>query len=81
MAEKGLRGRTVEHLRAWRMHRVLNQSELATAAGVGRTTVLRGEAGHIVNFANIRKLAAALGITPEQLLREGPEDKEERGAA
>jgi transcriptional regulator with XRE-family HTH domain len=37
---------------------------------LARATVTRAERGdEVVSFANIRKLAEALGITPDQLLK------------
>lgn len=63
------RGRALPHLRAWRMRRFMGQTELAQAAGVAKSTLLRAERGDaVVSFANIRKLAQALGITPDALL-------------
>lgn len=68
MAEN-MRGHAIPHLKAWRMRRFLAQAELATRAGVGKSTVTRAERGDtVVSFANIRKIAAALGVTPEELL-------------
>ncbi len=72
MAEK-VRGRPVPYLRQWRMHQVLNQSELAQAAGMGRSSIIRAENGGVVSFANIRKLAAALQIDVQRLLYTNPE--------
>jgi transcriptional regulator with XRE-family HTH domain len=84
MAEKRertkVRGRETPHLRAWRESRWINQTELAQRAGVSRATVARGEAGGLIGWPSIRKVAEALGITPAQLLDEVP-GKQDRGAA
>jgi transcriptional regulator with XRE-family HTH domain len=57
-------------LREWRDKKLLTQDELAEQSGVGRSTVARAEKGDLaVNYSNIRKLAAALGISPEMLLQ------------
>src|SRR5260221_12631990 len=67
MAER-IRGAPLTHLQAWRRVGTMAQQELAQAAKLSSSTVLRAERGdEIVSFPNIRKLAAALGITPEQL--------------
>lgn len=72
MAQK-IRGRTLPHLRAWRSAKLLTQIELAERAGVSRFTVKRAEHGDtIVGYASIRKLAAALGISAEELLGAPP---------
>lgn len=73
MAEHGVR---TPYLREWRKYRLLTQSELADVAEVGRTTIARGEAGEPINIASVRKLAKALGITAERLVRTSPEGKE-----
>lgn len=74
MAEK-IRGRTIPYLRAWRLEKTMQQGELAEAADVSRSTVLRAEAGGIVSFTNIRKLATALDISVNELLYTQPTPK------
>lgn len=70
MAEKA-RGLPLPHLKAWRVKKLIGQSELADRARLARATVTRAERGdEVVSFANIRKLAEALGISPDELLRE-----------
>ena len=54
-------------LEEWRRRRLLTQGELAEKAGVGITTIVRIEAGQGARVTTLRKLAAALDITPEQL--------------
>lgn len=60
-------------LQAWRVRRCLSPGELAKAADVNRFTVYHAERGERVHFATVRKLAAALGVNPEQLWAEEPE--------
>ena len=54
-------------LEEWRRRRLLTQGELAEKAGVGITTIVRIEAGQGARVTTLRKLAAALDITPDQL--------------
>ena len=61
------RGITLKHLPAWRIRAMLKQEELADKAGIARATVQRAERGSTVSLDNVRALARALGITPEQL--------------
>ena len=63
---------TLPRLRAWRLKKVLSQEDLARSAGVGVSTVIRAEQGSRVNFATIRRLAQALGLSSEQLLNGEP---------
>ena len=77
MAEK-IRGRPLPYLRAWRMRKFMSQVELVEGSGLARATVARAEKGdEVVSYPNIRKLAAALGISPDDLLR-NPEEGETR---
>lgn len=70
MAEK-TRGLPLPHLKAWRVKKLIGQSELADRAGLARATVARAERGdEVVSFANIRKLAETLEIHPDHLLRD-----------
>lgn len=65
------RGLPLPHLRSWRIRRFMSQLELADKAGVSKSTMNRAEAGEeAISFANIRKIAEALGIKPDDLLRE-----------
>jgi transcriptional regulator with XRE-family HTH domain len=60
-------------LRYWRTQRALFQEQLATAAGIGVMTIIRGEAGRQLRLDVIGKLASALGVTPADLQRAPPE--------
>jgi transcriptional regulator with XRE-family HTH domain len=56
------------------MKQLLAQNELAAKSGLAKSTLARAERGdEVVNFANIRKLAAVLGISTDQLLNVDPE--------
>ena len=59
---------TGDRLREWRRRRLLTQEELAKLAGVGYVTVSRIETTGNGRVTTLRKLAAALNITPEQLM-------------
>jgi transcriptional regulator with XRE-family HTH domain len=60
----------VEKFRQLRRQRVLTMEELAEKAGVGRNTVWRLEHGVMgAQPRTIRKLARALGVEPEDLVK------------
>lgn len=74
-----VRGVELPYLRAWRIRLAIGQNELVERSGLARSTVARAETGkEVVSFPNIRKLAEALGITPEQLIREDPDAGQDR---
>lgn len=77
MAEQRTVGVEIPHLRAWRVRKLVKQGDLAKAAGLSRFTVQRAERGERVSFDNVRKLAEALGITPDQLRYQTPRVGEE----
>jgi DNA-binding Xre family transcriptional regulator len=61
-------------LKVWREHRGLGLNELAAKAGVGRGYLSQIENGmRKGTAATLRKLAAALGIEIEDLMRPDPE--------
>lgn len=64
---------SLPYLRAWRLHKLLTQDELAKAAGVGQATVPRAENNNPVNAITAARLARALGVTVKQLETEDPE--------
>ena len=63
----------VPRLRALRQQRVLSQEELAKKAGVSPTTVNSVEGGADARYVTIRRLAEALGVPAEDLVK--PEEK------
>ena len=58
-------------LRRLRRERLLTQQQLSDRAGLGPNEVSRIESGAVKNprFDTIRKLAAALDVPPEDLVR------------
>lgn len=79
MAADRVRGRPLPLLRRWRESKYLTQTELADKAGVTRSTVTRGERGEVVGFPSIRKLAEALGLTPDELVYTDPDASDAGG--
>lgn len=61
------------YLRAWRLHALMTQDQLAQAAGVGPATVVRAESDNPVNALTAAKIARALGVTLKQLETTEPE--------
>ncbi len=53
----------------WRLKRAYSQHLLAERAGVGRATIARLEHGAPARIGTVRRLAEALGIEPEVLLK------------
>jgi transcriptional regulator with XRE-family HTH domain len=65
----------VARLRELRRRRVLTLEELAEKAGVGRNTIWRLEHGVMgAQPRTIRKLARALNVEPEELVRTGDDN-------
>lgn len=63
----------IPYLRAWRLHRLMTHAQLARAAGVGKTTVIRLERpGAHANELTVYKLAHALGLSADYLLHAPP---------
>ena len=54
-------------VRAWREYLKLTQAEVAGRLGISQPSYARQEAGESLRPATISKIAAALGITIEQL--------------
>ena len=64
-------------LRYWRDRRLLSMRELAEKAGVGYVTIFRLEHGKTATGRTVRKLAEALQVTPDDLLREPDQGQQE----
>lgn len=62
-------------LRGLREDAWLNQDELAEKAGVAPHTIMRIEKGHTPhpNRPTLRKIAKALGVSPNELVKEPPD--------
>ena len=59
-----------ERLRDLRKRALMSQRELAKRSGVGVTTIVRIERNQVEpQGATIRKLAEALGVEPQELVR------------
>ena len=68
-AGKALRERFADNVRRLRRQKGMTQEQLATAAGIDRTFVVRVEKGHFsVTLETIGAFAKALGISPSMLL-------------
>jgi transcriptional regulator with XRE-family HTH domain len=67
-------GRKLKGLRGLRQDRALSQRDLAEASGVTLSTINRLELGRQSAYpVTVRKLAAALGVSPRELY--GPENE------
>lgn len=75
-----IKGTPLPYLRAWREWRGMSQEELSRKAEVTPATISRLENGAVARFGTIAKLATALQITREQLMRSDP-SKELHGVA
>lgn len=64
----------VPRLRQLREREALTMRELAQAAGVALGTVYRLEHGKPAELPTVRKLAAALGVRPHELMEEPGEE-------
>lgn len=62
----------LRHLKAWRESRILTQRELGKLAGINWMTVHNIEHGQDARPSTVRKLAAALGVQPTDLLHPPP---------
>jgi transcriptional regulator with XRE-family HTH domain len=57
-------------LKGQRERKALTQEELANKSGVAKNTILRIEKGGDAYPGTARKIAAALGVEPEELMGE-----------
>ena len=60
-------------VRTWRIRRMLLQRQLAEAAGIDIRSLQRIEAGGLAGLETAAKLADALGVDADELLRQQPE--------
>jgi transcriptional regulator with XRE-family HTH domain len=61
-----------DRLRDLRKRRLLTQEQLADRSGVGIATIVRVERNQVEpRSSTIRKLAEALGVEPEELVKAG----------
>jgi len=64
------------YLRQWREYRLMTRGELAAAAGMSESTVVKLEnQTQAARISTIAKLAAALKVTREQLVWEAPPER------
>jgi transcriptional regulator with XRE-family HTH domain len=63
-------------LRYWRIRRALHQNELSERANVSLATLWRLETGRPATIETARKLAAALDVTPADLMADPPRPPE-----
>ncbi|MBV9322872.1 MAG: helix-turn-helix transcriptional regulator [Chloroflexi bacterium] len=61
-------------VRYWRIRRMLLQQQLADQAGVNLSTVARIEGGGLASINTMAKLANALGVEGDDLLRQPPNE-------
>jgi transcriptional regulator with XRE-family HTH domain len=59
----------LRRLRDLREDALLSQRDLAERAGISQTTVVHAEAGTDVRFVTVHKLAEALGVPAEELVK------------
>jgi transcriptional regulator with XRE-family HTH domain len=68
------------YLKAWRMRAAISQRDLAAASGTGASTIVQLERGERrARPLTVRRLAAALGIRPDQLQGPPPQPGEPAG--
>ena len=70
---------TVPRLREIRLSAVLTQVALAAKAGVAEPTVVAAERGKKIRISTVQKLAAALGVSPQDLVRTEHTTEGDRG--
>lgn len=70
---------TLGQLRRLREERALSQRDLADAAGVSQSTIVRAERGEDTRHVTVRKLAGALQVAPVELMGTSVSDDIENG--
>ncbi|MGZ6387727.1 MAG: helix-turn-helix domain-containing protein [Ktedonobacterales bacterium] len=68
-------GRPIPYLRAWRDAKLVTAGELATKTGKSRAAISRIEHGGGALYPTIKDIAAALGISTDELLHTNPEKR------
>lgn len=58
----------VRNLKYWRLRRALSQRDLAAKASVSQGTVVKLERGQLARPLTVRRLAAALEVSVDELL-------------
>ena len=66
------RGVSVPYLKRWRMHRLMAQTELSEKANLSVPSISQAENGHKVRLSTLIRLAAALDVPREVLVRTPP---------
>jgi len=68
----------IPFLRLWREYKLMSRAALAMAAGITEPAIEKIEAGRTTaaRFSTAKKLATALGISPEDLLYHKPPTRE-----
>lgn len=69
-SEEGSGMLTVPKLRELRQRRVMSQRDLAQRAGVAVNTIIHLESGGTARYVTVRKLAEALDVPAEELVKE-----------
>lgn len=75
-AAKGT-GVALAALRQYREYAALTQGGLAELAGVSRATISDAEQGEHISMRNLRKIATALGVAPEVLIKQPGQEQEQ----
>jgi transcriptional regulator with XRE-family HTH domain len=66
---------SMQYLRAWREHVGISQETLSKRSGITKATIVRWEKDrHEANGLKANAVAAALGISRDQLVRGGPQN-------
>jgi len=73
MAESSTYGPVLRNLGKVRQEKSYSMNELAVAAGVTKTTILRAEHGYPVHPRTARLIASVLGVTVPELVGQAEE--------
>lgn len=75
MSEQDEARAMLPYLRAWRIHFLLSQRDVAKKAGITPGTIIRLERGDRANYLTIGKIAKGLGISVQQLVHTNPDEE------